>query len=62
MNRMTAATISPGATTRAPDGTASPPKRALTIPPPTATSTRKKVPNISENSRRPSYRSFQKSN
>src|SRR5438034_736880 len=53
MNRMTAATISAGATTRAPAGTASPPNRALTMPPPTATSTKKKVPSTSENSRRP---------
>ena len=44
MNKMMAATISAGATTRATKGTALPPKRALTIPPPTATRTRKKVP------------------
>jgi hypothetical protein len=62
MNKMMAATISAGATTLAPYGTALPPKRALTMPPPTATRTRKKVPSSSENSRRPSYRSFQKSN
>jgi hypothetical protein len=52
MNKMMAATISPGAVTRAPYGTASPPKRALTIPAPTATKTRKKVPRTSANSRR----------
>ena len=44
MNKPTAATISAAATTAAPDGTASPPKRALTMPPPTATRTRKKAP------------------
>src|ERR1700751_2400614 len=32
------------------------------MPPPTATRTRKKVPSSSENSRRPSYLSFKKSN
>ena len=32
MNKMMAATISAGATTRAPNGTALPPKRALTMP------------------------------
>jgi hypothetical protein len=52
MNKMMAATISPGAVTRAARGTALPPKRALTIPAPTATSTRKKVPRTSENNRR----------
>jgi hypothetical protein len=52
MNKMTAATISPGAVTRAPKGTAFPPKRALTIPAPTATRTRKKVPRTSEHNRR----------
>src|SRR5689334_16292888 len=62
MNRMMAATISAGATTFAPYGTALPPNLALTMPPPTATSTRKKVPSTSENRRRPSYLSFQKSN
>ena len=44
MNKMMAATISAGATTFAPYGTAFPPNRALTMPPPTATRTRKKVP------------------
>ena len=53
MNKMMAATISAGATTRAPDGTASPPKRALTMPPPTATRTRKKVPSTSETAAAP---------
>ena len=62
MNKMTAITISAGATTLAPYGTALPPNRALTMPPPTATRTRKKVPRTSENSRRASYRSSQKSN
>ena len=52
MNRMMAATISAGATTLAAYGTALPPKRALTIGPPTATKTRKKVPSSSEKSRR----------
>ena len=54
MNRMTAITISAGATSRAAAGTASPPNLAFTIPPPAATSTRKNVPRTSENSRRPS--------
>ena len=54
MNRMMAATISAGATTRAPYGTAPPPNRALTMSAPTATRTRKNVPSSSANSRRPS--------
>ena len=61
MNKMTAITIRAGATTRALYGTAWPPNRALTMPPPTATSTRKKVPRTSANRRRHSYRSSQKS-
>jgi hypothetical protein len=44
MNKMIAATISAGATTFAPYGTALPPNLALTMPPPTATRTRKKSP------------------
>ena len=44
-------TIRPGATTCAPVGDGTPPKRALTIPPPTATRTRKNVPSSSENRR-----------
>ena len=52
MNKMMAATIRAGAVTRAAAGTAWPPNRALTIPPPTATRTRKNVPSSSENSRR----------
>src|SRR6266567_836005 len=43
-------------------GTAWLPKRALTIPPPTATRTSMKVPRASENRRLPSYLSSQKSN
>jgi hypothetical protein len=43
-------------------GTALPPNRALTIPAPTATSTRKKVPSSSEKRRRPSKLSSKKSN
>ena len=62
MNKMMAITISAGATTLAPYGTALPPNLALTMPPPTATRTRKKVPSSSENRRRPSYLSSQKSN
>ena len=62
MNRMLAITISAGATTRAVAGIAWPPNRAFTIPPPTAVSTRKKVPRTSANRRRPSYSSSQKSN
>ena len=62
MNKMMAITISAGATTFAPYGTALPPNLALTMPPPTATRTRRNVPSSSENSRRPSYRSFKKSN
>ena len=44
MNKMMAITISAGATTFAPYGTALPPNLALTMPPPTATRTRKKRP------------------
>ena len=54
MNRMTAITIRAGATTRAGPGMAWPPNRAFTIPPPTATSTRKNVPSSSEKIRRAS--------
>src|SRR3984893_9790728 len=61
MNKMVAITIRAGATTRALYGTAWPPNRALTMPPPTATNTRKKVPRASANRRRHSYRSSQKS-
>ncbi len=55
MNKMMAITIRAGATTRAPYGTAWPPNRALTIPAPTATRTRKNVPRLSENRRRHQY-------
>jgi hypothetical protein len=61
MNRMIAITISAGATTSATDGIAWPPNLAFTIPPPTATRTRKKVPSSSEKTRRHSYLESQKS-
>jgi hypothetical protein len=62
MNKMIAPTISAGAVTCTNSGISWPPKRALTMPPPTATSTRKNVPSTSENRRRPSYLLSQKSN
>jgi len=54
MNKMMAITIRAGATTWAAPPITCPPNRAFTIPPPAATSTSRKVPSSSENSRRPS--------
>ena len=55
MNKMTPMTISPGATTAA-EWLITPGKAWPIMPPPAATSTRKKVPSSSENSRRHSCR------
>ena len=60
MNKMMAMTISAGAATAAVRLIA-PGKAWPIIPPPAATSTRKKVPSSSENSRRHSWRGSWKS-
>ena len=62
MNRMTAVTVSAGATASAAGLVTCPPNLAFTIGPPAAARTSRNVPNSSENRRRHSYWSSVKSN